>query len=217
MKVTTIRHKQHVESLGQVRQRNEQAILDSAEIEFAQYGFEGGTIKNIAERIDLPKANIHYYFRSKLDLYKAVLNNVLVMWDSAFDGVDIHTDPAQALEAYIRAKVEFSKKHARASRIFACEIISGAPYLSHYLKDDLQSWVSQKCQVVQHWIDEKKMLPLNPIHLFITIWGATQYLGDFQTQVESALNTSPLEDQDYEALADSLVKLILGGCGLNGR
>lgn len=209
-----IPQRKQVENPGQVRQKNEQAILESAEIEFAKHGFEGATIKSIAERAGLPKANVHYYFKSKLELYGAVLNDVLQMWHAAFDGIDINTDPAQALESYVRAKVAYSKKHARASRLFAGEIISGAPYLSIYLNNDFHRWVAEKAKVIQYWVSQDRMAPVNPLHLLIMIWGSTQYLADFQVQVEAAMRKPRLTDYDYEDLADSLVNFVLKACGL---
>ncbi len=203
-----------IENPGKIRQKNEKTILDSAEIEFAKYGYEGATIKSIAERAGLPKANIHYYFKSKLDLYAAVLNDILDMWNAAFDGIDIHSNPAHALEHYIRAKVEYSRTHGRASRIFACEMISGAPYLRRYLQNEFHYWVSEKAQVIHHWIRQGLIAPIHPMHLFMMIWGATQYLADAQVQVESLLRKPELAGQDYEAFASDLVTVILKGCGL---
>lgn len=209
-----IMQRKGTENPGQVRQRNEQLILDSAEVEFSQHGYEGATIKSIADRAGLPKANVHYYFKSKLELYGAVLEQILEMWHAAFDGIDIHSDPAQVLEAYVRAKVAYSKNHARASRLFSCEMISGAPYLSSYLKGDFRHWINEKSKLIHYWIKQGKIADVNPLHLLMMIWGASQYLADCQVQVEAAMNKAHLTDDDYEAFADSLVEFVLKSCGL---
>ena len=61
----------------------------------------------IASRAGLPKANVHYYFNSKLGLYVEVMRHILELWDTAFDDLTVDDDPATALAEYIRIKMEF--------------------------------------------------------------------------------------------------------------
>ncbi len=89
-------------------------------------------MNTIAQNVGLPKANLHYYFNNKLGLYLAVLSNILELWDSTFNNLSVDDDPAEALERYIRAKMEFSRCQPKASRIFAMEVISGGDCLSQY-------------------------------------------------------------------------------------
>lgn len=117
---------------GRIRQKNEEAIIKAAEEEFARHGFKGTSMNTIAQNVGLPKANLHYYFNNKLGLYLAVLSNILELWDSTFNTLSVDDDPAEALERYIRAKMEFSRRQPKASRIFAMEVISGGDCLSQY-------------------------------------------------------------------------------------
>ncbi|MFT9165341.1 MAG: helix-turn-helix domain-containing protein, partial [Komagataeibacter saccharivorans] len=59
------------------RQNNTRQILDAAEKVFAAHGLSGTRVSDIAEASNLPKANIHYYFRTKEDLYRATLQQLL--------------------------------------------------------------------------------------------------------------------------------------------
>ena len=104
---------------SRIRQKNEQAILQAAEDEFARHGYKGTSMNTIAASAGLPKANLHYYFTNKLGLYVAVLSNILELWDSTFNALTAEDDPAVALTRYIRTKMEFSRRHPQASRIFA--------------------------------------------------------------------------------------------------
>ena len=72
---------------SRIRQKNEQAILQAAEDEFARHGYKGTSMNTIAASAGLPKANLHYYFTNKLGLYIAVLSNILELWDSAFNAL----------------------------------------------------------------------------------------------------------------------------------
>ena len=70
---------------GAIRQRNRQLIINAAVREFAQKGFSGTTVQSIADRAELPKPNVHYYFGSKETLYQEVLTHILSLWDGSLD------------------------------------------------------------------------------------------------------------------------------------
>lgn len=200
---------------GKVRQKNVEIILRAAEQEFVSYGFKGASIKRIAERAQLPRANIHYYFASKTELYGTILEDILQHWNATFDHLSPEDDPATVLAAYIREKVMYSKTNPLASRIFASEIIHGAPHLSHYLKTGFRTWIQQKTRIIQHWIDQGKLDPVEPAYLLFLIWGATQHYADFGVQICAALGKKKLNNQDYHHIADTLITIVLKGCGLS--
>ena len=199
---------------GGIRQKNQKMILKAAEEEFEKYGFGGARMQRIADRADLPKANIHYYYKNKSELYQAVLSGVVKLWNDAFDRIDINDAPNEALELYIRTKLEYSRTNPAAARIFSNEVISGAPHLRKYLRTELRLWVSERAGVIQHWIDEGKVDAVDPYHLIFLIWGATQHYADYNAQITSILGRNRLSKKDYQQVGDSLVHIILKGCGL---
>jgi len=200
---------------GVIRQKNKAKILTAAKKEFVTYGFKGASIKRIAERANLPRANIHYYFENKDDLYKQLLNEILAMWNSNYETLNGDHSAEESLSAYIRAKVLYSKIDPDASRIFASEIIHGAPHLKSYLADEFKHWVQSKVSVIQSWIDDGQITAVNPYHLLFLIWGATQHYADFNVQVTSAMDKTEMSDQDFEDVVISLTHIILTGCGIS--
>jgi TetR/AcrR family transcriptional regulator len=199
---------------GKIRVDNQAKILEAAELEFAQFGYNGASIMSIAKRAGLPRPNVHYYFANKLDLYNKVLMDVLALWNEAFDLITVDDDPAEAIGGYIHAKVMYSKTNPLASKIFANELILGAPNLSEYLNEDYRTWLSGKSEVIQAWIAEGKMDPVDPYYLILLIWASTQHYADFSVQVRAVLAKSRLEDQDFDAVSRNLQHIILKGCGL---
>ena len=197
-----------------VRVKNQQRILKAAEQEFEQHGFGGARIQRVADRAGLPKANVHYYYRNKSELYAAVIGHIVQLWNDAFDRIDAEDDPATALEDYIRAKLEYSRTNPSAARIFSNEIIQGAPHLKQYLKSDLRDWVSERAGVIQHWIDQGRIDAVDPYHLIFLIWSATQHYADYYVQVTAIQGKNRLTMADFQAVGDSLVGMILKGCGL---
>jgi TetR/AcrR family transcriptional regulator len=201
-------------SKGLIRQTNEALILLGAEKVFARAGFQGATMAAIAEASGLPKANLHYYFGSKEVLYRAVLARILNDWLVPTHGITPEAEPRAALEAYIRAKMRLSAERPDGSKVFANELLHGAPVVKELLMTELRQLVRGKAAVVQGWIDAGRMAPVDPLHLFFTIWAATQTYADFDVQVAAVLDKQALDASDYARATEHVVGLVLRGCGL---
>ncbi|MBA6420251.1 TetR/AcrR family transcriptional regulator [Pseudomonas neustonica] len=199
---------------GRIRERNHELILAAAEQEFALHGFRGATIQNIAERAELPKSNVLYYFSNKKKIYAAMFDDILSRWNTLFSSVQPEDDPAEALAAFIRTKMETSRTHPLASRLFAMEIIQGAPYLMPHLRTNMRDWVRGRAGVLQQWIDEGRMAAVDPVQLIFLIWSSTQHYADFQVQILMVENKAEYEQKDFDHAADFLTDVILRGCGL---
>jgi len=199
---------------GLIRQANEARILGAGEKVFARAGFNGATMAAIADEADLPKANLHYYFGSKLDLYRAVLARTLHDWLVPMDGLTPEADPATALAAYIRAKMAMSAERPDASRVFANELLHGAAVVGELMRSELRTMVRKKAAVVDGWITAGKMAPVDSTHLFFTVWAATQTYADFDVQVRAVLGRDELTPRDHQRATEHVVGLVLRGCGL---
>jgi TetR/AcrR family transcriptional regulator len=199
---------------GQIRQANESLILGAAEKVFARAGFGGATMAAIAAGSGLPKANVHYYFGSKEVLYRAVLARILSDWLAPTHGITVDADPRAALEQYIRAKMALSAQRPDGSKVYANEMLHGAPVAKTILETDLRQMVAEKAAVVQGWIDAGRMAPVDATHLFFTIWAATQTYADFDVQVCAVLGRKSLTAGDHARATEHVVSLLLRGCGL---
>jgi TetR/AcrR family transcriptional regulator len=199
---------------GQIRLKNQQAIIAGAAEEFALHGFKGTSMNSIAQRVGLPKANLHYYFNSKEGLYVEVMRNILELWDSAFSSLSAEDDPATALAEYIRAKMEFSRRQPQASKIFAMEVISGGECMTEHFNHNYQAWFRGRAAVFQAWIDQGKMDPIDPLHLIFLLWGSTQHYADFSSSICRVSGRSRQTKEDFAKATANLTHIILKGCGL---
>lgn len=189
-------------------------VLKAAQEEFSRHGLNGARMQAIADRAGLPKANVHYYFKSKVSLYMAVLDRILETWNTVFDDVGIDDDPAISLDNFIRQKVRLSFEDPSASRLFANEILQGAPYLSDYLQKTMRPWVKKRADIIQAWIDAGRMPDTDPVLLIFMIWATTQHYADFQVQVLSVLDKPDYDQQTMDRIASFASRTILAGCGL---
>ncbi len=136
------------------------------------------------------------------------------LWLSETDIISAEHDPRLALEQYIRAKMRLSASHPDASRVFANELLHGAPEIGGVLRQVLHELIERKAMVIRAWIDDGHMAPVDPYHLFFTIWASTQTYADFEAQVCAVLGVSQLDAEDFERATEHLVTLMLRGCGL---
>ena len=201
-------------SRRQTRQVNESAILRAAERVFARAGFEGATMADIADEAGLPKANLHYYFGAKRALYRAVLDAVLHDWLDPLEAITPEADPRTALRHYIELKMALAAERPHASRVFANELLHGAPVVLDLLRTDLRQQVLAKAAVIDSWIADGRMAPVDTVHLFFTIWAATQTYADFDVQIHAVLGTEPHPATDTPRATAHVTSLILRGCGL---
>jgi len=201
-------------SRRQTRQVNESVILRAAERVFARAGFEGATMADIADEAGLPKANLHYYFGAKRALYRAVLDAVLHDWLDPLEAITPEADPRTALRHYIELKMALAAERPHASRVFANELLHGAPVVLDLLRTDLRQQVLAKAAVIDGWIAAGRMAPVDSVHLFFTIWAATQTYADFDVQIHAVLGTEPNPATDTPRATAHVTSLILRGCGL---
>ena len=137
---------------NEIRQHNETLILQAAEKVFAEAGFGGATMQLIADLAGLPKANLHYYFASKEDLYRQVVQNIFDIWLHAAESMDQASGPIEGIGAYIDAKMEISRRHADGSKVWASEVMHGAPVIQDYLETTLRDWTTGRVGLIQRWM-----------------------------------------------------------------
>lgn len=196
-----------------IRRENERAILDAAEKVFAEAGFGGATMQLIADMAGLPKANLHYYFATKEDLYRKVVQQIFEIWLDAASSFENAPGPVEGIGAYIDAKMDISRTHPHGSKVWASEVMHGAPVIQDYLETTLRDWTDGRIELIQRWIDEGKMKPVNPRHLLYMLWATTQHYADFGHQIQTLNDGKPLTDKQWQEAKASVKDMVLRGIG----
>jgi TetR/AcrR family transcriptional regulator len=203
--------------IASVRRASVDHILAAAEKVFAHSGFQGATMAQLAAAAGLPKANLHYYFGTKEGLYRAVLEGILALWlDDAAAWITPDRHPAEGLAGYVRAKMAHSRLRPHASRIFAGELLRGAPLIMLYLGIELRRRVTELAQVIAGWSASGMMDPIDPVHLLFSIWAMTQTYADFDVQIRAVLGKVTIDDAEFAVATETVVALVLKGCGVRG-
>lgn len=169
--------------------RNSETILEAALDVFSAHGFRGATLDQIAEVAGLSKPNLLYYFPSKEAIHRTLLTRLLSTWLDPLRDMDAAGDPVAEVMGYMRRKLELSRDFPRESRLFAIEILQGAPRMREAIEGELTALVAEKAKVLQHWMDEGRIARLDPVHLVFSIWALTQHYADFDVQVRAVLGS----------------------------
>jgi TetR/AcrR family transcriptional regulator len=196
-----------------IQEENEEKILDAGLEVFSTWGYRGATVDQIAALAGMTKPNLLYYFRRKEDIYLAVLNRTHEMWLEPLEHLDPAGDPATEIAAYIDRKLELSRDNPKASRLFAMEIIQGAPILGETLRGRLKRLVDDKAAVIRAWIDAGRLAPVDPYHLIFMIWATTQHYADFDTQIRAVLGPGAAGPAHFDTAKETLEQVFLGGLG----
>ena len=196
-----------------IRESNEAHLLACAEAVFAERGLEGTSTAMIAERAGLPKANLHYYFPTKLALYRRVLEDLFEDWHRAADTFEGSDDPVEAISGYVRAKMELSRRRPLGSKVWASEIIHGAGHMQDILNERVKPWLETRVVVIENWISRGLLAPVDAQTLMFMIWATTQHYADFEAQIRALKGKRGLSQKAFDASTDEVVKLVIRACG----
>ncbi|QDY71639.1 TetR family transcriptional regulator C-terminal domain-containing protein [Qingshengfaniella alkalisoli] len=193
---------------SRIQKKNRKLILDAALDVFSQNGYRGATLDQIAEACGLSKPNILYYFNGKEEIHVTLLNQLMEIWLDPLEQMDPDGDPLDEICAYVRRKLEMSQEFPRESRLFANEILQGAPRMQPHLQTRLKTLFDEKTSVLAHWIETGRIKQVDPRHLIFSIWATTQHYADFEAQVGVLLEGGEVfgAAQDY---LDTLFRRLL--------
>ena len=194
-----------------IQAENEERILDAGLEVFSKYGFRGATVDQIAAVAGMTKPNLLYYFRRKQDIYLAVLNRTHERWLQPLEALDASGDPATEITAYIDRKLEMSRESPTASRLFAMEIMQGAPVLGPVLSGRLKTLVDEKAAVIRRWVAEGRLAPIDPYHLIFMVWATTQHYADFEEQINAILGPRANNGAYFDTARTTLEQLLIKG------
>lgn len=194
---------------SRIQARNRETILEAALQVFSAAGFRGATLDEIAAHAGLSKPNLLYYFPSKEAIHNALLTQLLETWLDPLRALNPLGEPLVEIRAYAHRKLELARDFPRESRLFANEMLQGAPRMREVIETDLRALVAQKAAVIQGWIDAGRLAPVDPTHLIFSIWALTQHYADFDVQVRAVLGEGIDPFKGADVYLDTLLMRLL--------
>ena len=197
--------------LTRIQREKQNVILEAALEVFSMHGFRGATIDQIAEVAGMSKPNLLYYFPRKEEIHRRLIAALLETWLAPLKEMDGAGDPFPEIRSYIRRKLEMARDYPRDSRLFANEMLQGAPRIVEMIEVDLKSLVDEKARLLSRWMDQGKLARTDPYHLIFSIWATTQHYADFDVQVRAVLGPGRNGEGRFEDAARYLEQLFLHG------
>lgn len=194
-----------------IQREKREVILEAALEVFSQNGFRGSTIDQIAEAAGMSKPNLLYYFKGKEDIHTTLIGRLLQTWLAPLREMDPQGEPIAEIRSYIRRKIEMARDFPRESRLFANEILQGAPHIMPMLEGELKELVDEKSEIIRGWIREGRLAPIDPRYLIFSIWATTQHYADFDAQVRAVLGPDHAGEERFEDAARFLERLYVHG------
>ena len=186
-----------------IQAEKEEQILEAALEVFSRNGFRGSTIDQIAEAAEMSKPNLLYYFRTKETMHRMLIDRLLETWLAPLREIDPDGEPLDEIRSYVRRKLEMARDYPRESRLFANEVLQGAPRIQDEMKD-LKVLVKQKAGIIRGWSRAGKLADCDPYHLIFSIWATTQHYADFDVQVRAILGKRGDRFEDAARYLDQL-------------
>ena len=188
--------------------RNEARILKAASAVFARKGLDGARIAEIAKRAGLPHPNVYYYFRTKQEIYRRLIDMLIADWDRALENISPERDPIEAIDAYVRAKFKHACKHSTETRLFASEVMTGARFLTPATRRHMRNVTTKYAKIIDGWIAEGRIAPVDSRHFLVMIWATSEFYSFLGPLVCDALETKALRPSDFDRGADSLIDVL---------
>jgi len=197
--------------LTRIQSEKRDVILEAALDVFSTHGYRGATIDQISEAAGMSKPNLLYYFKGKEDIHETLMQRLLDTWLAPLKELDDIGDPLTELRGYIRRKLEMARDFPCESRLFANEILQGAPRIMPMIEGELKQLVDEKAEIIKGWMRAGRITRTDPYHLIFSIWATTQHYADFDVQVRAVLGSGRGGEGRFEDAARFLEGLYLDG------
>jgi len=150
-------------AVSRIQKRNRALILEAGLKVFSVEGFRGATLDRIAAEAGLSKPNLLYYFPSKEAVHVALLSELLDTWLAPLRGLDADGDPIEEIVGYVMRKLDMARVMPRASRLFANEIVQGAPRILDMIEGPLRTLVDDKAALIGRWSQAGRIAAVRPL------------------------------------------------------
>lgn len=147
-----------------------QAILSAATQVFAEKGYDGARIEEIAERAGINKAGLYYHLGNKADIYAAVFHELMVNTIQSIEQrIANETSPEAKLKAYANELAVNVDGYQFVAPMMMREIISGAKNLPDECLGMIMQLMMSLKLILDEGVEQGVFEPVNPmiIHMLI--------------------------------------------------
>lgn len=206
--------------MGRKSEQTTEYILSSAAKYFAEVGYDGARVDELAKQVGVNKATLYYQIGSKKELYAAVLQRVLSGCVSMVQQRVAYEQSAEAkIKALIEAFTEGTMHNRYTGPVMLREIASGGAHLPQSAEMAMGELLTLLQQIMQQGIAEQCFREANPffVHMMIVgtvfIYQANEPIRQRSAERKPA-EKNPLHFLNSKQAADVISDLILAAIRL---
>lgn len=177
----------------------ETRIFDAALKVFACKGKDGARLQEIADEAGIHRPLLHYYFRTKQQLYEAVAERMFGQFMASFDAPAGSGRLEDTLRAFIDHYIDSVREHRHAAMWMVSENIAGNPVLGELLARAFETEGSPQrtmVEAIRRAVESGEIQPVDPRQLMLTVVSACVFpFVSFPT----VKMMNPLAAEDMEA------------------
>lgn len=192
-------------------------ILDAALKEFASSGYGGGRVEKIAQKANVNKAMIFYYFSSKENLFKIVLSRILIeLIQQVRTILEKSQVPKDLIEALPRTYIGFFRRNPDILKMIGLELVQNPKHITALVSDIFNSFPLPPQKLFRSkiikWQEEGLISGDDPVQFIMNIVSLSIFSILGIPVVEAILNIKIDRDGDFfEKRIQSIVHLLKKG------
>jgi len=150
--------------LKEKRDESVRRILDAAMEVFAEVGYEGARVDEIAKRAGVNKAMIYYRIGDKKTLHEDVIRDVFGdIVERISENIKDEVSPEEKLKTYIANLATTMSQHPSFPRIMMREVASGWVHFSEGVAKDIASILVIVRDIIDEGVKKGVFIDMNPL------------------------------------------------------
>lgn len=193
-----------------VRKHRTSRILDAAEIEFSKAGYDGASVQAIADRADLQKRQVLYFFQSKKNLYRATIERIFAEWGS-LDLDEWEGSPPEIIASYIDNIFEIVAGRSHRSKLVISEMMRGGQAaIPVMVGRDSREGMKRVLERLERWMDRGEMRRTDPLQYIFMLWSFQHFYVAFEPEVAYFLDKKEMGADDWVRIREHVKEVALG-------
>jgi len=193
--------------------KTDRKILNCATRLFAQHGYDGTIMDDLAEQCGVNKASIYYHHKDKATLYENMLTALFTpIADAVVQAVEAESSPVKMLESHIRAFARANADNPYFAAILMREMASGGANMPVRPREQMQRILFLLNKILQLGESQKLFKSADPLIVHFMIVGTINLFVASISLRDSLKKTdecNQLQNTDIESAADQVTKTII--------